>query len=140
METVLPGSKKIKELMTSPGPHVLLAEHVSLFENIREYQNEKHYSDIFWYQNFGNDFHYKIIESKLDEMFKSKHTIFLTTMNPYVIDCFHFENEKEVQSRLLFMKDKYINVLSDEEANYFFQAYKTGIQYVSEILKTQGYW
>ena len=70
---------------------------------------------------------------------------FLTSQNPLLLDHMHFESEETVRSRLLLcdsVSDSCVRWrnMPDAYAQSFYSALQVGIQSVSEILRTKGYW
>lgn len=96
--------------------------------------------NFVYLRDYGNDIHYKQIELTVRSMYGMDRTAIVTTMNPFVMDCLYFRSANEVRERFLFVRDSIVHTLTDEEACLFYNAYVVGIQYVSEILRTQGLW
>jgi energy-coupling factor transporter ATP-binding protein EcfA2 len=100
--------------------------------------------DIVIADELVNGLHHEWIKACIEEL--GQRQAFLTSQNPLLLDYLEFESASDVQkgfvlcersadrSQLLWRNP------SDEEAAEFFAAYTTGIQTVSEILVSKGFW
>lgn len=93
-----------------------------------------------------NGLHHEWIEACVQAM-QGKQA-FLTSQNPLLLDHLSFENQEEVRKTFLLCSatpqpsgdvTQWKN-MSETEAEIFYQAYKVGIQHVSEILHSEGLW
>lgn len=93
-----------------------------------------------------NGLHHEWIEACVQAM-RGKQA-FLTSQNPLLLDHLPFENQEEVRKTFLLCSatpqasgdvTQWKN-MSETEAEIFYQAYKVGIQHVSEILHSEGLW
>lgn len=74
--------------------------------------------------------------------YMSDHTIRIaSTMHPWVVDAMHFNDKEEARERLLFTdNDGHVLQMTVLESEHFYRSYAVGIQHVSEILLTEGFW
>lgn len=88
----------------------------------------------------GNE-HWTVIQEGLEKLPGRNRQAFIGTMNTFVIDCFGFSSLEDVQERILFADGSArFSRMGRGSADEFFEAYKTGIQHTSEILRTMGIW
>jgi hypothetical protein len=72
--------------------------------------------------------------------------MFYTSQNPLLLDSLSFESVREVSERLIacrWNQEEKCFVwenLSAQTAADFFRLYKAGVQHVSDILRTRGWW
>jgi len=93
-----------------------------------------------------NGLHHHWIESCLDAI--GNRQAFLTSQNPLLLDYLHFESAEQARSSFILCRtekhDKHERMIwsnmAEEDSERFFTAYQTGIQHVSEILRTKGLW
>ena len=93
-----------------------------------------------------NGLHHDWIDLCLKEI--GDRQAFLTSQNPLLFDCLTFESRDDVQKQFVLCSTDPSDParrmrwtqMSDEKAADFAAAYKSGIQYVSEILRTEGLW
>jgi energy-coupling factor transporter ATP-binding protein EcfA2 len=93
-----------------------------------------------------NGMHHEWIEACLEDL--GERQAFLTSQNPLLLDYLGFESSEEVRSSFVLCTSqlqggreqlRWEN-MTPEDAEGFFQAYRVGIQHVSEILRTRGLW
>jgi ABC-type lipoprotein export system ATPase subunit len=70
---------------------------------------------------------------------------FLSSQNPLLFDFMTFESAEEVANRFIIceLDEQHRFVwrnMSEPDAIEFYETYKAGLQHVSEILRTRGYW
>jgi hypothetical protein len=93
-----------------------------------------------------NGLHHDWIRSCLDEI--GTRQAFLTSQNPLLLDYLEFESPEDVRTGFVLCERVPAQVGSNlrwrnptqDEAEEFFSAYETGIQRVSDILITKGFW
>lgn len=140
------------EFKWTPGPHVLLTDDyegaVPLSQQLVHDTNLDQFAQgtdsLLLYLEYGHTWHYKRIEEDLRRFRETPQltgiALLIVTMNSAVIDNICVESVDEVMQRFLVVRNGVIQTLDLEEATRFFNAYKVGIQYVSEILRTEGIW
>jgi hypothetical protein len=93
-----------------------------------------------------NGLHHEWIRACLDEI--GKRQAFLTSQNPLLLDYLEFDSPADVQHGFVICERKrddsgsflvWRNPTAEEAAD-FYSAYETGIQRVSDILITKGFW
>jgi hypothetical protein len=62
----------------------------------------------------------------------------LTTVDSPAIDCLGFTSAQDVYEHLHVFEGGTVRNISEREAGNFYSAYDVGIQYVSEILRSEG--
>jgi hypothetical protein len=93
-----------------------------------------------------NGFHHAWIEECMKAI--GDRQAFLTSQNPLLLDYLYFDNVEQVKESFILCRteadgdrDRMIwRNLTDDEAAMFYEAYKVGLQYVGEILRTRGLW
>jgi hypothetical protein len=90
-----------------------------------------------------NGMHHEWIQHCTDKMLQQQ--AFLSSQNPLLFDFMSFESAEDAAQRFVACslddQGRFVwRNLTPEDAAEFFQAYQTGIQHVSEILRTRGYW
>ncbi len=91
------------------------------------------------WQNFGNDLYHSVISEKMAEM--KGRLVFLSTMNPIVMDYFPIASWQDLQSRLFVCEaDRDELRISNEDAIRCFEAYEAGIETLGQILETRSIW
>jgi hypothetical protein len=66
---------------------------------------------------------------------------FISTMSPWLMDRVPFYSSFDVQQKLLFVnEEEQIMQFTEDEAEQFWNALEVGVQRVSEILITNGWW
>lgn len=109
-------------------------------------------SFLFYHQNNNsivaadelvNGLHHDWVASCVEKL--SSRQAFLSSQNPLLFDCMGFESKEDAASQ-------FIECGTDSEhrftwqnmkladAGEFYETYLTGIQHISEILRTRGYW
>lgn len=64
-----------------------------------------------------------------------------STMHPWAVDHLPIVSAEDVRARLMFAGSSgRAFVLEDDELDRFMRAFEAGIQYLSEILLTEGFW
>src|SRR5262249_16244371 len=91
-----------------------------------------------------NGMHHEWIEHCLISAIADRQ-MFYTSQNPLLLDFLEFRSESEVSERLVTCKweerDGFIwENLEPRVGREFFRLYKAGIQHVSDILRTRGWW
>jgi hypothetical protein len=91
-----------------------------------------------------NGMHHEWIEYGLGEACANRQ-MFYTSQNPLLLDFLTFESEAEVSQRLVACKwneqDGFVwENLDARVGQEFYRLYNTGIQHVSDILRTKGWW
>ncbi len=82
-----------------------------------------------------------MIERDLGNLLASDKQAFIGTMNTFVIDTFYFHSAEDFQSRFLLAEEGgHVRRISEEQADAFHRAYETGVQHVSEIIRSDGLW
>jgi hypothetical protein len=89
-----------------------------------------------------NGLHHEWISACLEEI--GDRQAFLTSQNPLLLDFLRFDNADEVRRTFILCERDGAQLVwrnpTEEEAESFFLAYQTGIQRVSDILLTKGFW
>lgn len=93
-----------------------------------------------------NGFHHAWIEECMKAI--GDRQAFLTSQNPLLLDYLYFDNVDQVKESFILCRteadgdrDRMIwRNMTDDEAAMFYEAYKVGLQYVGEILRTRGLW
>lgn len=93
-----------------------------------------------------NGLHHNWIEECIRQL--DTRQSFLTSQNPLLLDYLSFDSQEQVRSSFLLCRAQTTGTdeqmlwanLTEDEATMFYDAYTTGIQYVSEILRTRGLW
>lgn len=93
-----------------------------------------------------NGFHHAWIEECMKAI--GDRQAFLTSQNPLLLDYLYFDNVQQVKESFILCRteadgdrDRMIwRNMTDDEATMFYEAYKVGLQYVGEILRTRGLW
>lgn len=91
----------------------------------------------------GHDEHWKVISDFMKKTQETKQQFFVATMSPAVIDCMKFASAEDAQARIIFANKaptSFFSRMSDDEARRLYEAYKSGYQHVSEILRVEGLW
>lgn len=70
----------------------------------------------------------------------SQENCLVITVNPAVVDHVFYANAQHVMESTYFARRGEILGLSLDSANEIYSAYQVGIQHVSEIMLTHGYW
>jgi len=92
-----------------------------------------------------NGMHHEWIDYCLNDACGDRQ-MFYTSQNPLLLDSLAFESEREVSERLIACrwnkKEKCFiwENLPAQTAADFFRLYKVGVQHVSDILRTRGWW
>lgn len=91
-----------------------------------------------------NGMHHEWIDYCLGEACAGRQ-MFYTSQNPLLLDFLTFESVAEVSERLITCKwdaaDGFVwENLEPRIGEEFYRLYKTGIQHVSDILRTKGWW
>jgi len=91
-----------------------------------------------------NGMHHEWIEYCLGEACADRQ-MFYTSQNPLLLDFLTFQSEAEVSQRLIACKwdeqDGFVwENLDARVGQEFYRLYNTGIQHVSDILRTKGWW
>lgn len=102
--------------------------------------------DVFIADELVNGLHHSWIEEAVKAI--GSRQAFLTSQNPLLLDYMSFESAEQVKSSFILCRTEVVNDreeliwsnMSDDEADMFFRAYQTGVQYVGEILRTRGLW
>jgi hypothetical protein len=98
---------------------------------------------------FGDGQHYQDIEEMYEYLRTARdnasYAWLCQTMHPWAIDRIGLESMADAQRRLMFVRDvdpekALAQTMTDPEAHLFWEAYKVGIQQLSEILITEGLW
>lgn len=87
---------------------------------------------------YGSSIHYKFIEEEMKSW--NEEQKFITTNNPFVFDNLTFSSVEDAQSRFLIIKNERLTNISQDQAERFYTAYITGIESVSQILRSEGIW
>lgn len=94
-----------------------------------------------------NGLHHEWIQYCLEEC--KTRQVFITSQNPLLFDYLSFESPEEIQRQFVLCSHVALkegrpkmrwDQMSDQKARDFFGAYERGIQYISEILQTEGLW
>ena len=95
-----------------------------------------------------NGLHHDWIKACLDEI--SSRQAFLTSQNPLLLDYLEFDSPEDVRDgfilceRVRESESGFAELIwrnpTNEEASEFFEAYETGVQRVSDILISKGFW
>lgn len=95
-----------------------------------------------------NGLHHAWIERLMDDL--AGRQVFVSTQNPVLLDHLTFESARDVQQTFVFCRRHGSSAdhegvlvwesLSDDDARAFFEAYQVGIQHVSDLLRTRGFW
>jgi energy-coupling factor transporter ATP-binding protein EcfA2 len=102
--------------------------------------------DVIIADELVNGLHHEWIKACLEEI--GDRQAFLTSQNPLLLDFLRFDSAEEVR-RTFILCERTTGALgaqliwrnpTEEEAESFFAAYQTGIQRVSDILLTKGFW
>lgn len=89
---------------------------------------------------FGDGMHHSTIQTIFDHYPSGERRKLFATQNPFVLDCMGVNSANDVRERFLLVRnDKLVN-MTEEQAQEFYGAYSRGVQYVNEILRTQGLW
>lgn len=102
--------------------------------------------DILVVDELVNGLHHEWIKACLEEI--GPRQAFLTSQNPLLLDYLEFSDAEEVARSFIFCERVRTERGTElswrnptmEEAQEFFSAYETGIQRVSDILITKGFW
>ena len=102
--------------------------------------------DVIIADELVNGLHHEWISACLNEI--GERQAFLTSQNPLLLDFLRFESIEEVRHTFIICErssspgDAQLiwRNLTEDEAESFFLAYQTGIQRVSDILLTKGFW
>jgi len=103
-------------------------------------------SDVIIADELVNGLHHEWIKACLEEI--GDRQAFLTSQNPLLLDFLRFDSAEEVR-RTFILCERATGTSgaqliwrnpTEEEADSFFAAYQTGIQRVSDILLTKGFW
>ncbi len=97
------------------------------------------------WERFGDGLHYSKIEKLMNNAIGAPgyaygHRIFINTQNPSVFDRLYYSSAEDVRSRILLADDVDFKFLTNEQAEEVWRSWEAGIQYVSEIFRTQGLW
>jgi hypothetical protein len=104
-------------------------------------------SDVVLADELVNGLHHDWIEACLEEI--GLRQAFLTSQNPLLLDYLQFDDAEDVRRGFVLCQrqrhpEKGVELLwrnpSKVEAEEFFEAYETGIQSVSQILISKGFW
>lgn len=93
-----------------------------------------------------NGLHHRWIETCMNAL--GDRQAFLTSQNPLLFDHVEFESVEQVRSRFITCRLEQVDGreqmvwenMSEENAERFFAAYQTGIEYIGDILITRGLW
>jgi len=102
--------------------------------------------DVVIADELVNGLHHGWIKACLEEI--GDRQAFLTSQNPLLLDFLRFDSAEEVRNAFILcervprFQGERLNWRNptEEEAESFFAAYQTGIQRVSDILLTKGFW
>lgn len=94
----------------------------------------------------ANGLHYSWIRDCLDAI--GARQAFLSSQNPLLLNALEFESPEDVKRTFVICRPAFIDGKeymswrhpTDDEAREFWDAYEVGIQYVGEILESQGLW
>ena len=92
---------------------------------------------------FGDGTHYTDIVKGFETWRERKDGLGLSiiaTMNPIVFDNLSFASAEDVRSHVLLVQNDELANMTEDQAKEVFRAYEAGVQYVSEIFRTQGIW
>ncbi len=95
-----------------------------------------------------NGLHHEMLEQLINELDKREQS-FVTSQNPLFLDYLQCDSLEKVQNMFILCRSHALadgqtelewRRMTDEEAAQFFGSVQTGIQYVSEVLISQGLW
>lgn len=89
-----------------------------------------------YYRTF-DDLHPNAIAKHLPQ---PQENCLVITINPAVVDQFFYTSAQHVMESTYFTRTGKILGLSLDSAHQIYNAYQVGIQHVSEIMLTHGYW
>lgn len=117
---------------------VLLGQNAMLLFRLAETIAEE--KDKIAFHHFGDGMHHSVVKEMVDAL---PDNAVIWTMNPLIIDQLRFKDWIEVSSRLIYCPshgDLDQPGFTADQYKRFFEAYKAGVQRVSDILITQGLW
>lgn len=115
------------------GPNILLLDDLlksDLYKRIIGF-------DIKCYNRTFDDSHPNIMEKILPS---SSERYLIVTINQSVVDHFFYKSPQHIMDSTYFARKGEIYSLTLDEADHIFRSYQVGIQHVSEIMLTNGYW
>jgi hypothetical protein len=121
------------------GPHLVLGHRSSVANEVLNHLSWCVKPAIFL-KDFGAHQHPRQIEAGMQRLLTDR-PVFLTTMNPYVINCVPIESEEAASFRFILVgSEGPPHNFDADQARRFYAAYKAGLQHTSEILLSLGFW
>lgn len=124
------------------GPHLILAknaEHTHTWFDRLEHCSGDAATRLIE-RNIGNNWYHSTINEWWEDVLKKEQAL-ISTMNPFLVDCFFFKSAEDAHLRIILV-DAYgvAENLDISSAERFYWSYQAGIQHVSEILVSDEIW
>jgi len=128
-----------------PGFHLVLSKDPNEATYWVNNLHDLHGGDITCFYNYGDSEHRSNFESHLRRLQRTTSKVFCSTMNPDVVNQFYWHDIKDLQRRIILVKDGGdglfvgFNMTEDEPYNLN-QCWDVGLQQLRELLWQKGLW